>query len=279
MPDLALKEIEIPSGKKLKSTFSAGVAVWTEGKDTIAAADEALYRAKNTGRNCVEVSGEVEVPGEADIPPALRSTPPFQRPCKVSEVRFATRVLTVCSPWTPGAGVTSMVIASAEELVRRRIAVAVIDADFKRPELATRFGLPAEEMWKYDWRYGSAALRLKKNLYVFPLDVMTKPPPVSDQINDVIRMAQEIADLVIIDAGDDPEFSAPGGRLLVVDERKTTSDVIKAWEFYKPFSQGAVLLRGSGSDGSFGMPLLGMFTPGDINSQVKALLDSWNVKK
>jgi len=254
--------------------------VRTKGKaDAIAAADKALYRAKRSGRNCVEVSGEAEVPGKADVPSTLSCDP--QRSCGATKVRFATRIITVCSPWMPGAGVTSLVIASAEELVKRRIAVAVVDADFKKPELATRAGLPAEEMWKYDWRYGSTALRLKKNLYVFPLDNLPCPPPVSDQINNVIRMAQEVADLVIVDAGDDPEFSVPGGRLLVVDESKTTSDVIKAWEFYRPLEQGAVLLRGRGfvNPGSFGMPLLRVFNPGDMGSQVKSLLDSWDYDK
>ena len=48
------KEILLPGGITIKTTFSAGVAEWHEGFDPQKAADEMLYKAKEKGRNRVE---------------------------------------------------------------------------------------------------------------------------------------------------------------------------------------------------------------------------------
>lgn len=40
----------------IKSTFSAGVAEWDPGNDVLKVADEMLCRAKNSGRNSVEIN-------------------------------------------------------------------------------------------------------------------------------------------------------------------------------------------------------------------------------
>lgn len=45
------------NGKTIQSTFSAGVAEWRMGVDTIKTADEMLYQAKNNGRNRVVADG------------------------------------------------------------------------------------------------------------------------------------------------------------------------------------------------------------------------------
>jgi diguanylate cyclase (GGDEF)-like protein len=54
-------EFHLPSGEGLRVTASFGVAELSgdhgEVDDLIGAADDALYRAKYGGRNCVEVAG------------------------------------------------------------------------------------------------------------------------------------------------------------------------------------------------------------------------------
>ncbi|NPV30720.1 MAG: GGDEF domain-containing protein, partial [Firmicutes bacterium] len=47
------RDIILPSGEKVKCTFSAGVAGYEKGKDIIAEADRFLYKAKSEGRNRV----------------------------------------------------------------------------------------------------------------------------------------------------------------------------------------------------------------------------------
>ncbi|MDN5375143.1 MAG: hypothetical protein PWQ39_183 [Thermacetogenium sp.] len=48
------RDITLPSGEKVKCTFSAGVAGYERGKDIVAEADRFLYKAKSEGRNRVE---------------------------------------------------------------------------------------------------------------------------------------------------------------------------------------------------------------------------------
>ena len=62
---ISAQPIQIP-GEELIVTSSLGVAVscagvWEEAGSLIAAADEALYRAKNGGRNRVECAARDEV--------------------------------------------------------------------------------------------------------------------------------------------------------------------------------------------------------------------------
>lgn len=50
----AEREIILPSGEKVRCTFSAGIAGYKKDADVIAEADKFLYKAKNEGRNRVE---------------------------------------------------------------------------------------------------------------------------------------------------------------------------------------------------------------------------------
>jgi hypothetical protein len=82
-------------------------------------------------------------------------------------------LVTFCSPWTPGVDTAGLVIAAAKVLAREGV-VAVIDADFKKADLAAKMGVTAAEVWKYDWRREPVALCVEKNLHVFLLDSQTR---------------------------------------------------------------------------------------------------------
>jgi len=47
------RQINLPDGQTIKTTFSAGVAEWRPGCDVLAEADKMLYEAKESGRNKV----------------------------------------------------------------------------------------------------------------------------------------------------------------------------------------------------------------------------------
>jgi len=52
------EELQLPDGKRIRLTFSAGVSTFREGENLdqlLKEADEALYEAKRKGRNRVEV--------------------------------------------------------------------------------------------------------------------------------------------------------------------------------------------------------------------------------
>jgi len=189
------------------------------------------------------------------------------------EVRFSSRVLVVCSPWTPGAGVTSLVVATARALEARGEPVCVVDCDFKNPQLAERFGFSPDEVWRNDWRQGRPHLEAGDYINCFVLDRTGETPP-DAALNAVLEEAGRLSGRVIVDAGDNPELDACGDRLLVVDTNLLTEDVLKAWEFYRPFEGGAVLLKGKGKN-PFQKPLLGQFSHEATEKQVSAILKSW----
>ncbi|MCL6635855.1 MAG: diguanylate cyclase, partial [Peptococcaceae bacterium] len=239
------REVALPDGEKIRCTFSAGLA--EAGRDgasadeLVRAADQALYRAKSGGRNRV-VCGTRENAGPAGKPGAIM---------------FSGNCITVCSPWLPGAGVTTFVINLAEYLVKKGYRVGLIDADFGNPQLALKLGMSVVELWKYDWRSlgAGAGVKIRDSLYLWPLDPMGTTPPsgCAGEFSDVLKVAGEVSDRVIIDGGSDPERELAGHRILLVGG--AGREILNAWEFYRPFTEGAAVYRGAPQD--FGLPLLG----------------------
>lgn len=262
---MAWADVAVPvPGGEIKCTFSAGVAGYAPGRDVVADADRMLYRAKQT-RNAVEADASIPLPTGPVKPPET-----VEKPGSYLPVALTSPVLVLCSPWTREAGVTTLMV-EAGKVLAGRVAVALIDADFENPSLAARLGLSPEEVWPYDWRREPVALRLGKRLYVFPLDPLGNLPPAP--VGEVISAAGEFADLILMDAGADPELNAPGTRILVVNER-VGPDAARAWEFYRPFSEGALVAVGSGSlAASFGLPVLGTFR--DTPEAARALAAAW----
>jgi diguanylate cyclase (GGDEF)-like protein len=210
------------------------------------------------------------VPTETGFPPQ-RVKPRFRH--VPGGVHFTSNVLCICSPWIPGDDTTALVMAVAERLTGKGKEVVLIDAAFSQPRLAGRVGLPPEEMWRYDWRYTETPLGLTGQLFCFPLDPMSWHPAGGFQgsLHTILRLAGDLADYILVDAGDDPGLKVPGDQLLVVNS--VTVDVIKAWDFYRPLEQGAAIGPEGYQFAPYGIQLLS--EAGDAAVQAEAVLGCW----
>jgi diguanylate cyclase (GGDEF)-like protein len=186
---------------------------------------------------------------------------------------FQSSTLAVCTPWVPGTDAISLVLETASQLNKRGLSVVIVDAAFTRPLLAKQIGIPGEVLWQYDWRYVESPLGIKPGLFCYLLDPRSYHPAGGylEPLNAVLIMAGALADYILIDAGDNPELETPGDRLLVATA--VNESILAAWDFYRPFAQGAVV----GAEGErftvFGLPLLS--TAGDAAIQAAAVLDHW----
>ena len=289
----------------LNSTFSAGVAEYNSG-DIIVEADRALYNAKANGRNCVET------PLSLNAPLKPKNTKPEFKPVELTKkiqnifqsvkmlkpgldstkvtpygknksflgtpyVSLNSQVITFCSPWTPEINLASPIIAVARRLAKKNISVAVIDADFKKPEIGPRLDMPIDELWRYDWRREPVALRIDKNIFIFVLDPVPQTfdsREISLALDKTLNYIQKFGGIskVLINAGDDPELDVLGDKLLLVDENEISHVVIEMWEFKQPFKNGGVLINGNHYLAEkFGLPFLGTYNPNNINATAKTI--------
>ncbi|MFZ5590604.1 MAG: hypothetical protein ACOY81_02180, partial [Bacillota bacterium] len=127
-----------------------------------------------------------------------------------------------------GVGVTSILLAAARTLCLHR-EVAIIDANFKYPDIGLKTGIPAGMIPPLDWRIRGAHAAINTGgFFVFPLD-----PTVSVDHGNLAKITGEALKLVgenglvLIDAGDNrPDV-------------KGTSIAIIAPEAYREITEGA----------------------------------------
>ncbi|GBF33972.1 GGDEF domain protein [Desulfocucumis palustris] len=199
-------------GVFIKVTFSAGVAQHQNGMNVVKNADTALYRAKSLGRNRTEIYAAVESPCGFILP---------------------EKVLRFCTPWAWEGSSASEVVS----LARHLDSVAIIDANFKSPQLYAYFGFDAADIWNKDWRRVGVGGGLEVNgKIIWLLD------PTCDEKEDpghIIKTAAQLADCVLIDGGSEPELDIPGYPILFV--KNVEQKIIDAWSYFKPFERGLVL--------------------------------------
>lgn len=163
--------------------------------------------------------------------------------------RFGGKVLAVHSPWLEGAGVTTVAVHIAEMLKKRR-RVALIDADAENPGVAAALGLPLDQMWQHDWRtldISSAGLRTG-GIAVWALDPWRKSGLDPAALRELVAYCQKRPDIdvIVIDAGNDPERDIPGQSLLVVAPDPMLPDVARAWKYFKPRTDSVLVLNRAG---------------------------------
>jgi Mrp family chromosome partitioning ATPase len=120
-----------------------------------------------------------------------------------------------------GEGRTTLALCLARSAAKAGVRVALVDADFARPQLAASLGLEIAASW-HDAASGKTTLAeasiksLEDNLSVLPLDVSTAAAPLSladPRLTRTLREAAGSFDLLVLDmgpiaAGDDSIFPA-----------------------------------------------------------------------
>lgn len=169
--------------------------------------------------------------------------------------RFSAKVLAVHSPWLEGAGVTTVAVHIAE-ILNKKHRVALIDADTENPGVAAALGLPLDQMWQYDWRTLDISLAGLLTdgiapgplLLVWALDQWRKSSLDPAALRELVAYCQKRPDidLIVIDAGNDPERDIPGQSLLVVAPDPMLPDVARAWKYFKPRTDSVLVLNRAG---------------------------------
>jgi len=214
---------------------------------------------------------EIYQPAKPEPNVALPPRPVFTP--QPPRVWFTSHVLTIFSPWGGGNDTTALTVEIARRLNEQANSVVLIDAAFKSPTLAELLGIPKGDLWKFDWRYVETAVGIDKQLFCFPLDPMSKDPSSGYQVplQAILETAGDLANYVIIDAGDEPEFRAPHDRLLVAN--KVTPNMLKAWAHWRPYDCGAVIGDGAVLFKEYGLSVLSVSR--DPVAQSEAVARCW----
>lgn len=207
------------------STFSGGVAEFGMEGDTpealIAAADRALYQAKEAGRNRVLPAGEEpapplekRIPGcipgaaeTAEVPPQQPVTPlpvPVVRPVGIIKAvpRGQARTVAIGS-FRKAVGTSVFAVALAKHLGRKG-KVVLVDCDLGERSLGVRFGLSGQELAGYDWRGGCLPV-ITGDVMLYPLDPAMNQRTAEEQLSAVLEEAASGGGYLILDAGNNPQ--------------------------------------------------------------------------
>lgn len=163
--------IILPGGTKIRSTFSAGLAViGRDGRtreEILAAADDALIRAKRSGRDRVlnaSTAQKFSMPRVSNAP-----------------VDFNNKVVIVYGD--PRSEVCQFIKNHTKPLV-------VIDAN--SGTLASRLGIDPNTMWKHDWRVkASEPAKISKKTEVYSLPVEREPIELNEM--DLRRLKEKVS--------------------------------------------------------------------------------------
>lgn len=114
------------------------------------------------------------------------------------------KYIAVSSPWIPG-GASTLASLLASELAESET-VAAVDCDLAGRGLGVRFGIPAMEVWEWDWRETDTPVVLNSGVTLWPLDPFREKYTYDEKhLKEVIEQAGEAADRVVLDAGTDPD--------------------------------------------------------------------------
>lgn len=183
------QKILLPSGEKIKSTISAGLAAMGKDVDNwealIEAADGALYRAKRTGRNKVLAA----------------SAPGLRKPGEPRSIDFKSNFIILT-------GYAPREVVELAGLIKGRL--AVIDADVENANIASAFGIDPEAVWQSDWRAGPTAepFKINRNLKYYGLDHEVKNFEKRDLdiLSDLIIGLRKSGQKVLINTGENKEI-------------------------------------------------------------------------
>ncbi len=83
----ARREISLLDNQAIRTTFSAGIAEWEPGCDVVAAVDKMLYKAKEAGRNRVNIRDKILVLGNIQIKHPDITHDPVEASCAISDLK------------------------------------------------------------------------------------------------------------------------------------------------------------------------------------------------
>lgn len=174
----------------------------------------------------------------------------------IQEKAIQSDVVTVLSPWILDCPVAEMSVEIADQLLRKRQKVGLIDASVKNPGISRVLGIPDTEVWEYDWRVGGFQSGIQaNNLYVWPLDPLRNMPASEDAFYDLVDAALSLVDRLIINGGTDPELVA-GHALVVVSPHSNHDEIVRAWEYFRPVQNGSLVVVGNAESSGFGLPAI-----------------------
>lgn len=194
------------------------------------------------------------------LPRLAPRTPKRRRELKAPSPGRKPVVITVTSPWIEGCGVTRLALEAARHFLDQGHMVGLIDADTRKPGISRRLKIPDEHMWEYDWRTGGIGAGIQSgNLLVWALDPLRPGAGADlDEFRRLTEAASEMADCLVVDGGSNPDTGLVAGHALVlVTPAPDLGETIRAWNYFRPVSQGSLILAGECDTKGFGLPVAG----------------------